>query len=79
MSLFFVFHFSRIKKSRDDYIKRLNGIYETNLEKVSLLCELDDVQQDQVFKCTWNACTHKLIYSPVMRLSHSTYIHAPAC
>ncbi|XP_059144464.1 glutathione reductase, mitochondrial-like [Physella acuta] len=27
------FDWSRIKKSRDDYIKRLNGIYESNLEK----------------------------------------------
>ncbi|XP_076453867.1 glutathione reductase, mitochondrial-like [Babylonia areolata] len=27
------FDWSRIKKSRDDYIKRLNGIYETNLGK----------------------------------------------
>ncbi|CAL1542980.1 unnamed protein product [Lymnaea stagnalis] len=27
------FDWRRIKKSRDDYIKRLNGIYESNLEK----------------------------------------------
>ena len=91
---FFVFPFSRIKKSRDDYIKRLNGIYETNLEKVSLLREPDDVQQDQVFKCCemlWhtllsdklrNAHTHTWqYYTPVnvMRLSLTTHMHAPTC
>lgn len=27
------FDFSRIKKNRDDYVKRLNGIYEQNLKK----------------------------------------------
>jgi len=30
------FDWSRIKKSRDDYIKRLNGIYETNLGKAKV-------------------------------------------
>lgn len=30
------FDWSRIKKSRDEYIKRLNGIYETNLEKAKV-------------------------------------------
>lgn len=33
--IFLFFIFRNIKKSRDAYIKRLNGIYESNLDKVS--------------------------------------------
>ena len=32
-----VFSISTVKKSRDEYIKRLNGIYFKNLEKVTVM------------------------------------------
>lgn len=31
------FNWSKIQESRDAYVRRLNGIYETNLKNVSLL------------------------------------------
>lgn len=33
------FNWSKIQESRDAYVRRLNGIYETNLKNVSLIYE----------------------------------------
>jgi len=35
------FNFHTIKEKRDEYVRRLNAIYEGNLKKVSLLLPLD--------------------------------------